>query len=134
MDLREFNSRPRNTACHNLLKANDIPLGTPQLLGLGLNYCVKPTTTNEMTDTTFTCLTRDIRRMYALRGMTDNDNGDYIPSLYLKSNYDFKKAPSHIEKAIVSFKEGILSKQMTLNQRFKQHPKRNLTPLQVKLL
>ena len=110
MDLTEFNSRPRNAACHNLLRANAMPLGTPQLLGLGLNYCVKPTTTNKMTDGTFTRLTRDIRRMYALRGLADNGDGDYIPSLYLKSTYEFKKAPSHIEKAMESFKEGVLQK------------------------
>ena len=72
--------------------------------------------------------------MYALRGIADKSNDDYIPSLYLKSTYKFKKAPNHIEKAMVSFKEGILQQQMLLNQRFKKKPKRNLTPLQVKLL
>ena len=85
-------------------------------LSLRLNYCVRPTTINKMTDGTFTRLTRNTRQMYALRGLTDNGNGDYIPFLYLKSTYEFKKAPSHIEKDMVSFKEGILQKQMLLNQ------------------
>ena len=111
-----------------------MPPGTPQLLGLGLNYCIKPTTTEEMTDAIFTRLTKDIRQMYALKGVEDNDDGNYIPSLYLKLTYKFKKAPSHIKKAIVSFKDGILRKQLELQKRHQKKPKRNLTPLQWKLL
>ena len=112
MDTIEFNARPRNAACHNLLKTHDMPPETPQLLGLGLNYCIKMSTIDKMTEATFTRLTKDIRRMYALKGVADN--GAYIPSLYIKSDYEFKKAPSHIEQAMISFRNDILQKQLEL--------------------
>ena len=49
----EFLARPANMACHNLLRHNQMPPGTLQLLGHGLNSCVKPASTNDMIRHTF---------------------------------------------------------------------------------
>ena len=77
-------ARPKDAACHNLLQSRSPPDGTPQLLGLGLNYCVKPSSTKEMTKDTFSHLEKDIRRIYHLRGA--EESGDYEPKLYIKSD------------------------------------------------
>ena len=87
VDLNELAARPRNATCHNLLRSSPLPVGAPQLLGLGLNFCVKPSSTKEMTKDTFVRLERDIRRMYHLRDA--DKNGSYNPKLYLKSDYVF---------------------------------------------
>ena len=103
--MTELLARPQNTACHNLLQSRPLPYGTPQLLGLGLNYCVKPSSTKEMTKDTFSCLEKDIRRIYHLRGA--EESGDYEPKLYIKSDYAFSDARKDIEQAIVDFAQEI---------------------------
>ena len=60
MDVMEFLTRPANMACHNLLRHNEMPAGTPQLLGHGLNFYVKPASTNDMILHTFNCLKKKI--------------------------------------------------------------------------
>ena len=98
MDVMEFLVRPTIMACNSLLRHNDMPPGTPQLLGNGLNFCVKQESTNDMIHHTFNCLEKYIRRFWALRG--SGDDGDFNPSIYLKSDYVFKLAPIHIEQAL----------------------------------
>jgi hypothetical protein len=115
MDVMEFLARPTNMACHNLLRRNNMPAGTPQLLGHGLNFCVKPASTNEMISNTFNRLEKDIRRMWALRGL--EDDGDYNPSIYLKSKYEFKMAPRHVEEAMKTFKKSVKERLSQLQQR-----------------
>ena len=102
MDVMEFLARPTKMACHNLLRHNEMPPGTSQLLGHGLNCCVKPASANDMIRHTFNCLEKYIRRIWALRGM--DDDGDCNPSIYFKSYYEFKLAPIHIEQALKAFK------------------------------
>ena len=66
MDMTEVRSRPRNMACHNLLQRLELPSGSKELLGLNLNYCVKPPSIAHMTKMTFTRLQNDLRRMWGL--------------------------------------------------------------------
>ena len=72
-----------------------MPTGTAELIGLGLNYCVKPATIAEMTESTFQRLAKDIGCVYALRGV--EDGGNYIPSLCLESDWEFKVAPNTLK-------------------------------------
>ena len=104
-DINELRARPQNSACHNLLKKSPLSSGTPQLLGLGLNFCVKPGLTKEMTKGTFSRLENDIRRIHHLRDA--EESGDYNPKLYLKSDYLFKDAPKRIERGISDFAAAI---------------------------
>ena len=48
LDVVALRASPRNNTCHNLLRYNDLPPGIKELLGLGLNYCVKPKSNREM--------------------------------------------------------------------------------------
>ena len=125
-------ARPTNMACHDLLRNNKAPPGTSQLLGHGLNFCVKPTSTNDMISHTFKRLEKDIRRMWALRG--SGDDGDYNPSIYLKSKFIFKPAPLHIENAITAFKKSVKHKLIQLQKQRLRKPKCNLSPLSLKLM
>ena len=88
-------------AYHNLLRHNEMSPG--KLLGHGLNFCFKPASTNNMIHHTFNHLEKYIRRFWALRGSDDND--DYNPAIYLKSDYEFKPALIHIEQALKAFKK-----------------------------
>ena len=56
-----------NKSCHNLLRCLDLPPYTSQLLGLDLNYCVKPSSINSTIDAAFKRLPNNIRRMYHLK-------------------------------------------------------------------
>ena len=56
MDFMEFLARPTNMDYHNLLRHNEMPPGTPQLLVHGLNFCVNPASTNDIIRHTFNCL------------------------------------------------------------------------------
>ena len=107
-------------ACHNLLQDNPLPSGTNKLLGLGLNYCIRNPSTRETTKRTFNHLTEDVRRLYALRDV-ENDEGNYIPSLYIKSDYRFDPAPVLLERALVAFQTAIKNKQQDLRNRRKDH-------------
>ena len=51
--VNEWNTQPRNMACHNHLRQNTMPSGVNSLLRLGLNYCIKSKSTNETTNNTF---------------------------------------------------------------------------------
>ena len=111
MSEEEFNMRPANMACHNLLRDGiQLPNGTKTLLGLGLNYCIKSSLRSKITTKhTFTRLREDARRMYALRDA--QDQGDYIQSLYIKSEWKFEPASDDIEEALTKFKQTITNKQ-----------------------
>ena len=122
MSMEEYcGSRMGNMACHNLLQSNPLPVGTNTLLGLNLNYCIKPSTTTKTTTKTFDRMTEDIRRIYAF-SQSPPDDSDYIPKLYIKSDYVFKPASREIEKAIVNLKNAIKSEQLQINQRRKPTP------------
>ena len=107
IDVTKLLARLRNNACHNLLHSRPLPDGTPQLLDLGLNYCVKPSSTNEMTKGTFSQLENDICGIYHLGVRDAEESRDYIPKLYLKSKYAFKDAPQDTKESIVNFIQAI---------------------------
>jgi len=63
----------------------------------------------ETTKHTFTRLAEDVRRIYALHDV-ENDERNYIPSLYIKSDYKFRPAPVLIERALATFETKIKRK------------------------
>ena len=119
-----------NLSCHNLLTNLPLPRGTTQLLGLGLNFCLRSPSISRTTTHTFNRLTADIRRMYHLRDLPDDDN--YNPKLYIRSDYKFRETSPAIETAIVNFHNAINTEQLLISQKSK--PFRNLTHSQYKLL
>ena len=73
---------------------------------------------------------QDVRRIYHLN--TDAGDGNYIKSLYIKSDYEFDRASDTIEDAIREFEREIKSEQLSINRRRK--PSRNLSYGKWKLL
>jgi hypothetical protein len=59
----------------------------------------------------------DIRRMYHLQGQPNLS--EYIPSLYIKSNYEFDPASDEIEEAVSNFVSAIKKEQLALSRRRK---------------
>jgi hypothetical protein len=119
-----------NLACHNLLRESPLPKGTTHLLGLGLNYCLKGHSSTSTTTHTFTRLRQDVRRMFHLSDCTDDS--DYIPSLYIRSSYQFDAASPDIERALSRFERSL-----KLNQELfakKRKSIRNLSYGQYKLM
>lgn len=124
-------SRISNMACHNLLKYSSLPPGTTRLLGLGLNYCIKPPSTTSTTDHTYERMIKDLRRMYAFRKDAPSNDG-YIQKLYIKSDYEFEPASDEIEQAVSNFCNAVKAEQLQRSRRIK--PTRNLTLRQWKLI
>ena len=129
MNISLLQHQISNKSCHNLLRRLDLPPCTSQLLGLNLNYCVKPSSVNNTIDATFKRLSNNIRRMYHLK---DVQGGDYIPSLYLNSDFKFGPASDRLEKAIQQFTFKIKSFLKLLQQRRKVTP--NLLPYLLDLM
>ena len=122
LSMQEYCSRPSNMACHNYLSFNPLPSGTRDLLGLGLNYCIVPHHI-ETTNHTFDRFRQDARRIYTMSQAEPEENDpnqygpDYIPSLYIKSDYPWKPVTDDIEDAINSFQAAIEAAQHQLSQR-----------------
>ena len=131
-DVIQMQAQPCNVACQNLLRHNKIPTGTPQLLGLCLNYYVKPISTREMTIHTFYCLATILCRMYALRDV--EKDGKHIRELYLKSDYNFDHTCQRIELGPDNFKTTVLCKLLLLHRRHHLKPRLTLPPLSFRLM
>jgi hypothetical protein len=99
-----FFDRPSNMACHVHLR--DLPQikGVKSLLGLGLNYCIKEKV-ETTTEKTYQRLREDVRRIYALRH--EEESGEYIKELYIKSEYKFEPASDEIEQAMNKFEAAV---------------------------
>ena len=113
IEVAEYETHPRNMACNNLLVTNNLPAGTTSLLGLGLNYCIKSPTTTTTTSNTFSRLMEDIRWnwKYIFRDNPPLDE-NYIPKLYIKSEFKFDPAPEKIEKALQTFQQAVQQEQL----------------------
>ena len=123
----------KNLACHNICRHNQPPIGYDDLLGRGLNYCIKPpSTTKSMTKSTrysmgtFKRFRNDVRRLYAFRNEPPLDR-PYNPRMYFKSEYEFKPCEDmpELEQALTNFERAFNSEQLAANQR--QKPLPNLT-------
>ena len=134
--MQEYCSRPRNMACHNYLVNHELPRGTRDLLGLGLNYCITSHTIDTTADT-FERFREDARRKYHLKQKPPQEKEDsygpsYIPQLYIKSEYEFPHAPDEIEEAMDNFEADFRSAQLRQSHRRRSKP--NLTYAQNQLL
>ena len=104
MTVEQYSSRPANMGCHDYCMIKAMPPGTKSLLGLGLKYCIKrPHPTNKL-DNTINRFKNDVRRIHFFKmNSTEEDNGGYIPGLYIKSGWDPPLASDKIENCIVNF-------------------------------
>jgi len=69
---------------HNLCKEKQLPLGTKNLLGLGLKFCTAPTIPSPNIRETLQKLAYKIRTKHYLESTDRNEINEYIPQLYKK--------------------------------------------------
>ena len=124
-------SKIKNLTCHYVLLNSHPPPGTGTLLGLGLNYCIKPPSSSKTSDATFERFRNDVRRLVTFAKNPPADEG-YNPKMYHKSGYKFQRASIKIEKAMDDFEREFKSNRLVNHQRRKSRP--NLTINQHRLM
>jgi hypothetical protein len=77
-------NQPTNLAFHNLCKANSLPPGTRQLLGLNLKFCLSSNHLNYNPKKSLLNLAYTIRTKEHLKNLQTEGNPEYIPQLYIK--------------------------------------------------
>jgi hypothetical protein len=117
---------------HNL---KHLPLGSKELLGLNLKFCLASHQVKNNINKTILCLARSIRTKYYLAEHNLLNESDYNKQIY-KKNQTWQPPPAPLpiddkitefEKALKSFPQRIINK-----NRHQQHS--NLTPLQSEAL
>jgi len=95
-------------AYHDYCTIKPMPPGTKSLLGLGLKYCIKrPRPTNKL-DKTIDRFKNHVRHIHFFKmNPMEEDNGQYIPGLYIKSGWDPPLASDTIEDCIVNFERAL---------------------------
>lgn len=121
-------------AFHNLCTTTQPPPGTASLLGLGLKFCIESPRPHQNLEESILRLRRDLRITYfqqhqlELCGPSNADptNPEYIPKLYIKSDWVPDPAPYHAELALENFDRALATTTTTLpwTRRY------NLTPSQ----
>jgi hypothetical protein len=127
INVTTYLQTPTNLLCHNLCKKLQPPTGFDQLLGLGLNYCIKECHPKPNIKHTIEKLTRSIRLQVWINeeGPPGNDN-DYIPTLYIPSPWKPPPASNEIENNLQLF----TSRVKNLIRNNTTTKKSNLTKLQ----
>ena len=86
-------SRPANIRYHDLCTSVQIPMNIKVLLGLGLNFCLKPSTTTDTLD--LQRFRNDCYYKFILAGVNNQ-----IPSLYIRSNRPADRSEISTEFAV----------------------------------
>ncbi len=125
-----FLQSPTNLQCHNLCQTLTPPPGYNYLLGLGLNFCIEQARPKPNIERTFERLKQTIRLKQWLTKNGINQDDEYIPSLYIQSNWNPPEASSETEDAINRFST-MLAIELANN---KTNARSNLTRLQYNCL
>jgi hypothetical protein len=105
MDLQLILQDPTTKAFHNLCDSLTPPMGTRQLLGLGLKFCLQRQLHQECLHNTLERITKDVRLHFALQNQEHfkENNGEYNPRLYISSDFKPRSADDHVEIQLHSF-------------------------------
>jgi hypothetical protein len=104
------NHQPTNATFHNLCTDNKIPLGTKQLLGLNLKFCLAPKKLQNTIPNTIRRMAYNIRTMYHLKECGATNNEDYIKQIYIKNKtWNPPPAPTQIEDKLTEFEKSLHS-------------------------
>ena len=128
-DLWQIQLNPFGKLCHKLTHRQ--LTGIDALLSLGLNYCIKPSSTTKTTDRIFDWIRKDLRCIHAFAKQPPEEQ-EHNRKLYIQLDCEFDPALPKIEQALNGFKSPVKSNQLANNQRRKPWP--NLTLNQHKLL
>jgi len=118
---------------HNLCKEKQLPLGTKNIIGLGLKFCTAPTIPTPNIRETLQKLAYKIRTKHYLESTDRNEINEYIPQLYKKiKGWNPPPATLQTEHQISNFENNI--RKATLNNTLKHQKFFNLTESQRKTL
>jgi hypothetical protein len=127
--------QPRNLTFHNLCKQQKLPLGTKELLGLNLKFCISSNKITNDINKTVLLMAKTIRTKHFLSENGIIDNNSYEKQIYIKNpTWNPPPAPLPIENKITEFEKYLKSYHQHLTQKFKRNKLSNLTPLQSKAL
>jgi hypothetical protein len=127
--------QPTNLTFHNLCTKQKLPIGTKNLLGLNLKFCLASNMLQNNISKTILRLARSIRTNFYLKEHNLDCNSDYEKQIYIKNtNWHPPPAPLHIEDKISDFEKLLKEKHFNLINKYKQHSLLNLTPLQKSVL
>jgi len=100
--------QPTNSTFHNLCTINKIPLGTKQLLGLNLNFCLASNKIPNSIPNTIRNMAYNIRTAYYLKNQGTHNTTEYIKQIYVKNrNWNPPPAPIDIKNKITEFERAL---------------------------
>lgn len=128
LSLEEFEALPTNMAMHNYCEKIQPPVGSRRLLGLGLKFCIRNKRPTNNVNSSLNRFENDVRRIKTFLHHPDDNN--YIPGLYIKSDFLFKRADNATEAALSNFRDAVIN-----TRRPYCRPRRtNLTSIQWEVL
>jgi hypothetical protein len=127
--------QPKYLTFHNLCKNNKTPIGTRQLLGLNLKFCLSGSHTFNNINTTMLRMARSIRTHFYLKQQNSNSEENYDKQIYVKlKNWHPPPAPLEVENQITAFEKLLKDKRQKIIECSQKINLNNLTPTQQKIL
>jgi hypothetical protein len=134
MPLSSCYAQPTNLAFHNLCQSTKLPIGSRQLLGLNLKFCLASSHINSNINQTMLKMARSIRTLYYLKQHNANHNSDYEKQIYVQNRqWHPPPAPLQVEEKLSTFEKLLKAKQEELQRKYRNKNLANLTPLQQKV-
>jgi hypothetical protein len=126
---------PIHLTFHNLCTLNTVPIGTQQLLGLNLKYCIAPNTIPDNINHTVRCMAYSIHTSHFLKSTGSNQDSELFKQIYLKNrNWNPLPASTEKEEYITCFETKLKEAHLTLTKRTQKRNLRNLSFMQLKTL
>jgi hypothetical protein len=127
--------QPKYLTFHNLCQKNKTPIGTRQLLGLNLKFCLSGSHTFNNINNTMLRMARSIRTHFYLKQQNSNSEENYDKQIFVKlKNWHPPPAPLEVENQITVFEKLLKDRQQKLVARNQKINLNNLTPIQQKIL
>ena len=123
--------QPMNLTFHNLCKKQKLPIGSKELLGLNLKFCIASKTLPNDINKTIIEMAKSIRTKQYLAETGLDNNSTYIKQIY-KKNPTWNPPPATllIEDKITEFEKELKHLQQDINIKNKPKKMTNLTPIQ----
>ena len=108
MTVSEYNGRLANMSCHVICTRTNLMPRVQSLLGLGFNYYLRKPVVDMDVEKTMLRLRNDICRNYYFANRVEEieeDEGRYIPELYIKAVWDAPIANNEVESRMDAFEK-----------------------------
>jgi len=125
--------QPKNLAFHNLCKTQKLPLGTKELLGLNLKFCLSCSKITNDIKNTMLQIAKSIWTRHFLQTDGTTENNTYEKQIYIKNtSWNPPPAPLHVEDKITEFDKTLKFLHQRLSEKHNHKKLTNFTPFQVK--